>query len=93
VTKSFDASIISLLGAAVTFQAIGFRYTSPENASFLPSYRLLSANVSARMSLPGFIATTKLEGMNLLAEEYQVIVSYPMPLRSFRFTLTLALPS
>jgi outer membrane cobalamin receptor len=70
---------------------VSHRFITADNSptAYLPSYQVTGGNVSAIFSYSGFKLRTKLEVNNLFDADYQVIASYPMPLRSFRFVLGL----
>ena len=66
----------------------GVRYVSESNDRHLPSYAVVDANVHARLHVAGLTWGLRFEVNNLLDREYQVMLSYPMPGRSFRSTLS-----
>jgi iron complex outermembrane receptor protein len=66
----------------------GKRYTTTDNSEFLPGYLLFNVNTgySFRMDRSFFELTLRAE--NLLNKQYEVIAWYPMPGRSFLFSVT-----
>ncbi len=64
-----------------------YRYTTEMNDRFLPSFSVTSAALSITLPAGGFSATAKLEVNNLFDTSYQLIASYPMPLREIRGTV------
>lgn len=78
----------SALGATFGLQRIGFRYTTEGNTGFLPGVTVGNANVRALIPASPVVLRVKLEMENLFDTSYQLILGYPMPLRTVRFTLT-----
>ncbi len=63
----------------------GYRYTSTDNRSFLEPYLLVDAAISYRISAgKKYHANLMVQGFNLLAADYQVMLNRPMPLRSLQ---------
>ncbi len=63
----------------------GYRYTSTDNAEFLPPYWLVNAHASWKVvNGKRWQADCFARAENLLAEQYQVVLNRPMPLLSFR---------
>ncbi len=73
------------------FAYIGYRYFTEDNTHFLPSYSLVDIIARARLAVLGGNIALKFEINNALNESYQVTSGYPMPMRSFRTTVALAL--
>jgi outer membrane cobalamin receptor len=75
----------------ISWQHISHRFTLPLNPaeSALPAYGLLGANVSGRWAFGPMNLLFKVEGLNLLDGEYQVVRNYPMPGRMFRIGVDL----
>jgi outer membrane cobalamin receptor len=69
------------------YQFVGVRYTTTDNTESLPAYSLLGAGVSIRFLTTPFALNGRIDVHNILEEEYQVLLGYPMPGRSVRFTL------
>ncbi|MEW6511450.1 MAG: TonB-dependent receptor [Bacteroidota bacterium] len=68
-----------------------YRYATEINDRFLPSYSLTSAAVRYAFPLGPLTAAVKGEVENLFNVSYQIIASYPMPLRQFRGSVEVAL--
>jgi vitamin B12 transporter len=73
----------------VTWQHVSHRHTLPSNAveGVLPRYATLGAHVGARGTLGVLTLAARVEGSNLLDEQYQVVRNYPMPGRSVRLSV------
>ncbi|MEO8167430.1 MAG: TonB-dependent receptor, partial [bacterium] len=87
ISRKFDNSFLSQLGGTVALSYTGFRYTTEDNLNFLPSYMVVNCNLRATIALLPVRYVVRLEVNNLFDKEYQTIVSYPMPGRSFRIAL------
>ncbi len=83
----FEGSFVRELEAAVAASYVGFRFTSEDNRSFLPSYTIADANLNVRMRITDVSLLLRVEVNNLLNNDYQSVPAYPMPLRSYRATL------
>ncbi len=83
----FEGSILKELGAMMAYSFVGYRYYTEDNAEFLPSHQLVNVSARGRFALGTFVFLMKIEINNLFNEGYQVIPSYPMPMRSWRTTL------
>ena len=68
---------------------LGKRYTDFENTAFLNPGFLLDGNIYTGISINNITALLKFEVNNITNENYQVISGYPMPLRNYKFVLTL----
>ena len=68
---------------------LGKRYTDFENTSFLNSTFLVDGNIYTGITFKNISAILKFEVNNITNEDYQVISGYPMPLRNYKFVLTL----
>lgn len=78
------------LAAALGIHYTGYRYVSADNRQFLPPYTLVDASASYRVHTGNRTSwTVALQADNLLAEQYQVMHSRPMPLRSVRLSLSM----
>jgi outer membrane cobalamin receptor len=89
ITQPIDGGFLRSLGAAFRTQYTSFRYTSEDNSSFLPSYTVSTLDVHGRFDFGDFKTRVKFEVRNIFDQDYQVILSYPMPMRSYQFTLEL----
>ena len=78
---------LSRVEGFVTDQLAGFRYTSEDNTSFLPYHHIVSGGIIGRWAIAHISIDTKLDLQNIFNEEYQLILGYPMPLRSLRLSL------
>ncbi len=76
---------ITTLSAAVRY--VGFRYTSAANDEFLPGFTTVDLSTGARIHVSDFVLSPLLTVRNVLNESYQVIPQYPMPLRTFYFSI------
>jgi outer membrane cobalamin receptor len=85
-TVNLDASTVRELGVLVSYSFVGYRYYTEDNTSYLPIHRLVNVNVRSRFAIDKLTMLGKLEVNNLFDEEYQVMLGYPMPLRSYRVT-------
>jgi vitamin B12 transporter len=89
ITKYFDAVVIRSLGMAFKTQYTGFRYTNEDNSSFLPSFYVSSLVCHGRIDIGEFKTRFKFESRNIFGKDYQIVQSYPMPMRSYQFTFEL----
>jgi len=87
LSMEFEQSILQMIGGTISEQFVGFRYYSEDNSSFIPSYRIVNVNFRGQIGVDRFSLMTKLEMNNVFNEDYQVIIGYPMPLRTYRLTL------
>jgi vitamin B12 transporter len=71
------------------YSFIGKRYLDFENLNRLPVIDLLDGNVYYTFKFSELFLTTKLEINNILNEDYQILPGYPMPLRNYKFILSL----
>jgi outer membrane receptor protein involved in Fe transport len=75
---------------SLTFNAdlhyIGFRFYTEDNSEFLPPFTVTNVAVDAGLFAGGIASNVKFEIQNLFNQDYQVIVSYPMPGRWYRLT-------
>jgi outer membrane cobalamin receptor len=85
-TVNIDAAAVQEIGGFVSYSFVGYRYYTEDNTSFLPVHRLVNIGVRCRFEIYKLTMQGKLEVSNLLNEEYQVMLGYPMPLRSYRVT-------
>ncbi len=85
-TVPMHALYISSVTACGEVQRTGFRYITEDNSRFLPSVTLLNLNIKTDMDLGGVGSFCKFEINNITNKQYQILASYPMPGRSFRFS-------
>ena len=85
----FNTAVLRECDAALSYSFVGSRYTTEDNADSLPSYWVANASVRSRVGWGTLTLSIRLEVNNLFDEDYQVILSYPMPRRSFRLTVGL----
>jgi iron complex outermembrane receptor protein len=83
------ADWIHALQGEVAYHFVGSRYTSEDNRNELPAYQLLDVSLAAYWGVEAFALSTKLDLLNILNEDYQVILGYPMPMRSIRVTFSM----
>lgn len=89
VSQTFENSFLTQVAGTVATSFVGFRYTTEDNLNFLPSYMTVNCNVRARVAISPVRCVVRFDVNNLFDKEYQTIVSYPMPGRSYKFTLGL----
>ncbi len=87
LSQSFDDTPFKQLAATMNHSFVGLRYTTEDNKNILPSYILTSMNIRTKFSVAMLLCNARFEVNNLFNTEYQTIVSYPMPGRSFKMTL------
>lgn len=75
------------IGGSVAVRHVSFRFTNEDNTNFLPSYVLADVNLRARFALAPLNLLARFEVNNLFDTEYQTIIAYPMPGRSFKVAL------
>ena len=85
--KEFATGFFRKISVMARETFTGYRYISEDNADFLPSFKLTDIAVAGRMSINQLSMAIKAEINNLFDEDYQVIIGYPMPRRSFRLTV------
>ncbi|MBE0644757.1 MAG: TonB-dependent receptor [Bacteroidetes bacterium] len=81
----------SWLTVAVTERLLGPRFYNETNTARLPAHAITDAAVHATLPLAGMMVSGKLELLNTFDTSYEVVAFYPMPGRSFRFTLSTTL--
>lgn len=72
---------------AATMRYVSFRYTTAQNDDFLPAFTTFDLSAGAKIHLSDFVLSPLLSIKNVFNENYQIIPQYPMPLRTFYFTL------
>ena len=79
------------LGASLLYSS--FRYSLPSNdlSSVLPHYFLLNSNLTIKLKFEDLNINLRADVLNLLDEQYSIIINYPMPGRSYRFSLNFML--
>lgn len=65
------------------------RYTNFENTQFVPRYDALDGNFGLGFTKGAFEIGTKFIVNNILNEDYSVLPGYPMPLRNYKFELSI----
>ncbi len=65
------------------------RYTNFENTQFVPRYDALDGNFGLGFTKGAFEIGTKFIVNNILNENYSVLPGYPMPLRNYKFELSI----
>lgn len=65
------------------------RYTNFENTRFNPRYDALDGNIGIGFTKGELEIGTKFIVNNIFNEDYMVIQGYPMPLRNFKFELSI----
>jgi vitamin B12 transporter len=76
-------------GLSLFYSFTGKRYSDFENLVRLPVIDLLDGNIYYTFEFAKIKLNTRIEVNNILDEDYQVIPGYPMPLRNFKFILSL----
>lgn len=87
LSTTIEGGIVRTLSLMGRYAYTGYRYTTEDNVGFLPSYGVVDLVAGGGFPLGRTTLSTSLEIRNLLDEDYQVMLGYPMPLRSFRFTV------
>lgn len=87
-----DLDVGPLRRCDVTFSAsrVGFRFSTEDNTSFLPSSMLYNSDVTLGLECFGARAALRVDIRNLLDESYAIMPGYPMPSRSYKLALTLS---
>jgi outer membrane cobalamin receptor len=88
-TFSVNAAVLKELGSAVSYSFVGYRYYTEDNTDYLPSHQVVNVSVRSRLVIDELAMLAKIEINNLFSEDYQVMLGYPMPPRSYRFTLVI----
>lgn len=65
------------------------RYTNFENTQFIPRYDVVDGNIAAGFKFSGFETDLRFIVNNILNEDYTVLPGYPMPLRNYKFELSI----
>jgi len=73
----------------IFYSFTGKRYSDFENKNRLPVIDLVDGNMGYEFNAGKIILKTKLEVNNILNEDYQVMQGYPMPLRNYKFNISL----
>ena len=82
-----DISFLQEVGVYAADQFVGFRFYSTDNTVYLPSYAIVSVGLRMRTLIGGMRILARCNIENLLDEDYQVVIGYPMPMRSYRITV------
>ncbi|HCV42568.1 MAG TPA: hypothetical protein DGH68_03720 [Bacteroidetes bacterium] len=88
-TLGIGAAIVKEVGGSLGYSYSGYRYLTEDNTESLPAHGLVNVGIRSRLTLSQLAIWIKLEVNNIFNEEYQVMLGYPMPLRSFRVTVSL----
>lgn len=75
------------------FMYVGERYNQQENIpyNYTQPWYTNDLSIAKNFVLKGIEMRVQMECNNLLNQDYDVIINYPMPMRNYRFTLTLNL--
>ncbi|MCX6166191.1 MAG: TonB-dependent receptor, partial [Ignavibacteriae bacterium] len=84
LSASFKGSGINLF-----YSFTGKRFSDIENLVRLPVIDLLDGNIYYIFEVTKIKMNAKIEVNNILNEDYRVIPGYPMPLRNYKFILSL----
>jgi vitamin B12 transporter len=87
ISQKFEKTIVQELDLTALNQYVGYRFYSEDNTEFLPSYSLTNLILSGHLDIEGvkFLANGEIE--NIFNKDYQVIIGYPMPMRSYHLTI------
>jgi len=77
--------------ANLTYRYTGKRFTSPENTSYMPAFRLMDVGFTYFVKADSFSGEVALRINNVFDTDYQVIAWRPMPGRNFHLILKLNL--
>lgn len=77
--------------ADLTYRYTGKRYTSPENVSYMPPFRLLDLGLSYFVKAKTFSGQVTVRINNVFDADYQVIAWRPMPGRNYHLVLKINL--
>lgn len=80
--------VLGNFSGGITSSFTGKRYTTTDNSEFLPGYFLLNLNTGYSFRLNRSWFDLILRAENILNKHYEVIAWYPMPGRSFLFSVT-----
>jgi vitamin B12 transporter len=89
--NQFNGSVRTVFrnfSGGVTASYTGKRFTTADNSEFLPGYLLFNLNTGYSFSLDHNWFDLNLRAENILNKQYEVIAWYPMPGRSFIFSVT-----
>jgi outer membrane cobalamin receptor len=85
---TFGISFLTELGRInVQHSVIGERYKNADNSNLLPAYSLTDMNIVKQIVYSGFQLSVRCAVNNVFNANYQVMENYPMPGRTFRFSL------
>lgn len=65
------------------------RYTNFENTQFVPRYDVIDGNIALGFTKGAFEIVAKFIAGNIFNENYSVLPGYPMPLRNYKFELSI----
>ena len=88
----FDVSAGLTLGrfdANLNYRIVGKRYTSADNTTSLPAYKLLNGNINYVFVLSELTIRTKVQVQNLLNGSVYILEGYPIPGREFRLSVNI----
>jgi outer membrane cobalamin receptor len=86
-TIHLEGPLVKEVGGLVSYAFVGQRFYTEDNTGSLPSHQLVNVSARSRFIVDRLGITAKVEINNLFDEDYQVILGYPMPGRSFRLTM------
>ena len=85
--QKFHFSFLKEFSERLAHQFVGYRFYSTDNVEFLPSYSITNVSLRGRVKISGALLSIGCGVENIFNEDYQVIVGYPMLLRSYRCTV------
>jgi len=89
IMKKTDIPAISEAGMVINQQFIGYRYTTEDNIDYLPGCQLTDLSLRIRSNLHNFSLRWNFQVHNMFDKEYQIMLGYPMPGRSYSCSLDL----
>jgi outer membrane receptor for ferrienterochelin and colicins len=85
---TFGISFLTDIGRInVQHSIIGERYEDANNSYLFPAYSLTDVNIVKQIAYSGFQLSVRCAVNNVFNANYQVMENYPMPGRTFRFSL------
>jgi vitamin B12 transporter len=85
-----DNSLVKSWGVSANGSHVGFRYTTEDNAEFVPAYTITNVSIVGEFILWRSAATVRCDVRNIFNAEFEVMRGYPMPQRSYRVSLSIS---
>jgi len=86
LNQHYANSTLSQIGITISHQHIASRFEAEDNIDKLPEYGITSINAMGKVNIENTHLTAKFDVLNLFNEQYQVLLGYPMPGRSYRLS-------